>query len=149
MTLEIRDVHPDDEAAWASLYRGYRDFYALEPSDAVVARTWNWVRDRHHGVSGLVADLDGRLVGFANIRDFARPSSGTIGLFLDDLFTTPDARGHGAATALLHRIARIAHERDASVVRWITADANATARRLYDRVATQTPWVTYDMRPQA
>jgi len=32
-------------------------------------------------------------------------------------------------------------------VRWITAGDNATARRLYDAVATATPWVTYDMGP--
>ena len=32
-----------------------------------------------------------------------------------------------------------------SVVRWITAADNHRARAAYDRVATATPWVTYDM----
>jgi hypothetical protein len=32
-------------------------------------------------------------------------------------------------------------------VRWITAADNATAQRLYDRVATKTAWVTYDLVP--
>jgi NADPH-dependent ferric siderophore reductase len=34
----------------------------------------------------------------------------------------------------------------ASVVRWITDESNAAARRLYDSMATATPWVTYDIR---
>jgi hypothetical protein len=34
-----------------------------------------------------------------------------------------------------------------SVVRWITAEDNRTARRLYDSVAAATPWVTYDLVP--
>jgi hypothetical protein len=32
-------------------------------------------------------------------------------------------------------------------VRWITAEDNARARRLYDRVAQKTHWVTYEIRP--
>jgi hypothetical protein len=31
-------------------------------------------------------------------------------------------------------------------VRWITAENNETARRLYDRVAQKTEWVTYDLK---
>ena len=43
--------------------------------------------------------------------------------------------------------AALARERGWSVVRWITAEDNATAQRLYDRHATRTPWVTYDLTP--
>lgn len=35
----------------------------------------------------------------------------------------------------------------ATVVRWVTAEDNDVARRLYDRVATATAWVTYDRVP--
>ena len=40
-----------------------------------------------------------------------------------------------------------AKERGLSVVRWITAKDNETARRLYDRFAEKTKWVTYDLVP--
>ena len=72
---------------------------------------------------------------------------GAYALYLDDLFTAPAARGTGASTALLHRLAEIARDEDAVLVRWITAADNETARRIYDREATQTPWVTYDLKP--
>lgn len=83
----------------------------------------------------------------AHYRTFARPLSASHGLFLDDLFTSSEARGRGVASALLTRLAEIARDEGATVVRWITAGDNATARSLYDRVSTQTPWVTYDLAP--
>lgn len=145
---EIRPLRADDRAEWAALYRQYRDFYRQEPDDRVIETTWRWLIEREHGLDGLVAtDATGALAGLAHIRPFARPSSASIGIFLDDLFTAPAARGQGVASALLAHIAQRATDAGASTVRWITATDNATARSLYDRVATETAWVTYDMAP--
>jgi hypothetical protein len=33
------------------------------------------------------------------------------------------------------------------VIRWITAENNYRARGVYDRLATRTNWVTYDLLP--
>lgn len=146
--MQIRTVTPADQAAWSALYRGYRAFYALADDDTAVGTTWSWVSQGEHGLTGLVAvDDSGRLVGLANLRRFARPSSASTGLYLDDLFTAADARGQGVATALLHEAAALAGREGASVVRWITAADNTRARQVYDRVATATPWVTYDLPP--
>ncbi len=107
------------------------------------------------GVDGCTrADRPGRRgrrrppARLADLRRFARPSSATTGLYLDDLFTAPDP-GAASRPALLHEAAATAAAEGASVVRWITAEDNATARAVYDRVAAATPWVTYDMRPSA
>lgn len=146
--MQIRTVTPADESAWSDLYRGYRAFYALAADDTAVQTTWSWVSRGEHGLTGLIAvDDSGRVVGLANLRRFARPSSASTGLYLDDLFTAPDARGRGVATALLHEAAALAGREGASVVRWITAADNTRARQVYDRSAVATPWVTYDMRP--
>lgn len=148
--LLIRDVEPADHDQWIVLFAGYRDFYLREPDDRVVETAWAWIVGREHGMHGLVAvdtDAGDRVVGLANLRDFARPSAGAMGLFLDDLFTAPAARGRGAGAALLARAARLAAERGAVVVRWQTASDNSTARRLYDQHATLTPFIVYDMEP--
>ncbi|KQS10031.1 hypothetical protein ASG04_05465 [Curtobacterium sp. Leaf183] len=146
--MQIRTVTPADESDWSDLYRGYRAFYALPDDDAAVRTTWSWVSRGEHGLTGLVAVDDAqRTVGLANLRRFARPSSASTGLYLDDLFTAPDARGHGVATALLQEAAALAGREGATVVRWITAADNSRARQVYDRSAVATPWVTYDMRP--
>lgn len=148
MSLTIRIVEPGDQSAWAELYAGYRAFYRLPDDPMAVATTWQWVRDGEHGLVGLVAvDDDNVPIALANVRWFARPSSATMGLYLDDLFTAPEARGSGAASALLKHAAEVAGEGGGSVVRWITAADNATARAVYDTHAAATPWVTYDMKP--
>jgi ribosomal protein S18 acetylase RimI-like enzyme len=150
VSTSVRPVTPGDAAAWQHLYAGYRAFYHLPVDPAAVRTTWSWVSEGAHGILGLVAeDADGELVGLADLRRFARPSSATTGLYLDDLFTAPAARHRGVATALLREAAAVAAAEGASVVRWITAEDNAAARAVYDRVATATPWVTYDMRPAA
>ena len=146
---QIRDIQPGDAASWARLYGGYRSFYEVSPDDAAVATTWAWMLDRQHGLRGIVAVTPGGdVVALANLRLFARPSVGKMGLYLDDLFTLPSSRGSGAAGALLARAAQIAAEEGANVVRWITASDNAPARSVYDAHATATPWVTYDMKPR-
>ncbi|WP_146806563.1 GNAT family N-acetyltransferase [Cellulomonas persica] len=147
--VTVRRVTADDHDGWAALFAGYREFYQLPDDPAAVATTWSWVVGEQHGMTGLVAEArDGSLVGLAHVRTFARPSIGSVGLFLDDLFTDPAARRSGVGAALLRAVSDLAAQRGASVVRWITAADNVTARALYDELGAQTPWVTYDMVPQ-
>jgi GNAT superfamily N-acetyltransferase len=145
--LTIRPARTIDYDQWAELYRDYRAFYRLESDEQVVNRVWTWINDPAHEVNCLVAVTGSDLVGLAHHRRFARPSSGTIGLYLDDLFTAPTARGSGVAGALLQALSELAERQGLSVVRWITATDNDRARRLYDRTAALTKWVTYDLTP--
>lgn len=146
-SIIIRPAIASDFSQWAGLYRGYRDFYTLIPDEDVIERVWRWITDDDHEVNALVAVDGDSLVGLAHYRRFARPSSGTEGLFLDDLFTAPAARGKGAGRALLRHLSALAEREGRSVVRWITAEDNSQARALYDSTATATRWVTYDMVP--
>ena len=137
-----------DEERWRELYAQYRAFYAQSDSVAVLDTVGSWLHDPARSTSGLVA-VEGDIVqGIAHMRRFDRPSTASTGLYLDDLFTTPDSRGRGVGRALLRTIAGIADAEGLSVVRWITADDNATARALYDSEASATKWVTYDMPPR-
>lgn len=147
--ITVRDVSGDDFERWAELYRGYRDFYRLTPDEDVVGRVWTWLHDDQIEVRGLVAEDRHKVVGLAHYRRFYRPSSGTVGIYLDDLFTDPAERRSGAGRALLMSLGTRAAAEGCSVVRWITANDNATARRLYDKVAEATPWITYDLAPTA
>ena len=148
VTFAVRYVQAQDAPVWASLYTGYRAFYDLPDDPAAVRQTWQWILTQEHGLFGLVAaNPADEPIALANLRWFIDPTYPARGLFLDDLFTAPEARQTGAAQALLRRAAEIAAEGGANVVRWITASDNTTARRLYDRVATATEWVTYEMNP--
>ena len=144
--ITVRAVRAEDRAAWDLLYAGYAAFYKVEQTPAMRDTVWGWLLDAGHSSEALVADLDGVLVGLAHFRAFARPLSASTGGLLDDLFVGPDARGSGAAEALITALKDLGHARGWTVIRWITAEDNYRARGLYDRVADKTKWATYDIK---
>ncbi|MCC5987709.1 MAG: GNAT family N-acetyltransferase [Pararhodobacter sp.] len=145
--ISVRPVALADREAWERLYRGYAAFYKVEQSAQMRERVWNWLHDPAHECEGLVAEgPGGALLGMTHFRPYARPLAAATGCFLDDLFVAPDARGTGAAEALIEAVRQIAGARGWTLVRWITAEDNYRARGLYDRVASRTNWVTYDIK---
>jgi GNAT superfamily N-acetyltransferase len=79
----------------------------------------------------IAEDDDGKPVGFAlffhNFSTFlARP-----GIYLEDLFVVPEARGKGYGKALLARLAAIANERKCGRLEWSVLDWNEPSIRFY------------------
>ncbi|MEN8840524.1 MAG: GNAT family N-acetyltransferase [Octadecabacter sp.] len=145
MSLVVRPIVLADHAAWDELYQAYAEFYGVDQTADMRERVFEWLTTNAHEVNGFCAALDGKLVGITHYRIFARPLAAATGLFLDDLFVSPDARGTGAAGALIDAVRDKAKADGHSVVRWITAKDNARARGLYDKIANETSWVTYDL----
>ena len=145
-STKVRELEQRDRAAWQQLYAGYGEFYKTPLSDEKAERVWAWLMDPGYEAFGLVAvDGNDNPIAIAHFRQFARLLADGIGIYLDDLFTAANARGTGAGTALIERLEEIARERGAEVVRWITANDNFVGQKLYDRLATRTMWVTYDL----
>lgn len=133
---------------WAALFRAYRVFYKLTPDEAIVERVWSWIHDPAHETNALLAiSEDAQVMGLAHYRRFARPSTGSVGLWLDDLFTDPEHRGKGIGRTLINSITDLGERDDCSVIRWITAADNLPGQHLYDTLATKTTWITYDKTP--
>jgi GNAT superfamily N-acetyltransferase len=145
--ITVDPVAPGHRAAWEELYAGYAAFYRVEQTPAMRATVWGWLFDPAHEAQGLVAlGPAGAVIGLAHFRPFARPLAASTGGFLDDLFVAPEARGSGAAQALIHGVATHGRERGWTVIRWITADDNYRGRAVYDRVAEKTRWLTYEIK---
>jgi ribosomal protein S18 acetylase RimI-like enzyme len=145
-SIRVRELAPRDRAAWQQLYAGYGEFYQTPLSDEKADRVWAWLMDPGYEAFGLVAvDANDSPIAIAHFRQFARLLADGTGIYLDDLFTAANARGTGAGTALIGRLEEIARERGAEVVRWITANDNFVGQKLYDRLASRTMWVTYDL----
>ncbi|MGJ4843469.1 MULTISPECIES: GNAT family N-acetyltransferase [unclassified Leifsonia] len=148
MTVTVRSVEDNEFFTWLDLYAGYGEFYEQPLTDEKALLVWSWITDPDNELEAYFAvNDDGTPIGLAHVREFVRPLDGSRGLYLDDLFVAKDARGDGAGTALLEALRDRAREHGLSVVRWITAKDNETARRVYDRVAEKTKWVTYDLVP--
>lgn len=142
----IRPPVDADRPQWERLYEGYAQFYKVSQTPEMRARVWGWIHDPAHETRAFVAEEAGRLVGLAHFRPFARPLSASTGGFLDDLFVSPEARGLGAADALIAALAEEGRRQGWTVIRWITAEDNYRARAVYDRLAEKTRWATYDLK---
>ena len=142
----VRAITASDHDAWAPLFAAYGTFYETTFSDEVIESTWLRVLTEGSGVDAIVAEVDGTVIGFAHYRSHPDTFSTGRDWFLDDLFVDPAARGAGAATALIEELKGYARKTGPGSLRWITAESNERAQRVYDRVATKTTWVTYEVR---
>lgn len=147
MSVTVRPVEQGDFFAWYGLFASYAEFYKQPLTDDRAMRAWAWLSSDDFSVRGLVAvdDENNEIVGIAHIRPFERPLSGGTGLYLDDLYVRDDERNKGVGKALIQAVTQQASEGGYNVVRWVTAEDNETARKLYDQLAEKTPWVTYDV----
>ena len=145
----VRSVEREDLADWTRLFRGYAEFYERALTDEQLQVVWSWIHDERAVIALLAvpADGEGAPLGLAHLRSWIRPLRATRCGYLDDLFVAPSARGRGAVDALFDAIDALAIEQGWDIVRWTTAEDNHRAQGAYDRVATRTTWVTYDMTP--
>jgi GNAT superfamily N-acetyltransferase len=133
------------------LMRGYCDFYEVDPSDdelLAMARELIASPERD-GVQLIARDERGRAVGFATIFWTWSTLSASRIAVMNDLFVSPDARGGGAADALIRACAERARQRGATSLEWQTARDNDRARKVYDRVGGRADdrWVDYTLAP--
>jgi GNAT superfamily N-acetyltransferase len=141
--ITIGKLTPADRATWEVLFRGYNDFYERTLSPEVNERAWSsFLKDSR--MHALGARLDGRLVGIAHFLTHASTSSDDV-CYLQDLYTAPDARGQGAARALIAEVASWARAQGCGRLYWQTHETNATARRLYDQVGSNRGFIVYQV----
>jgi GNAT superfamily N-acetyltransferase len=114
-------------------------------NDEIAGRVWAWIHDPAQLLEARVARDGERVVGLAHFRAMPRPLTGSMAGFLDDLFVEPARRGEGIADRLIEALAAIGRERQWGIIRWLTADNNYRARGVYDRHATRTFWITYQI----
>lgn len=141
--ISVGRLAASDRAAWEELFRGYIAFYQRTEPPQMYERAWREFQEDTK-LHALGARLDGRLVGITHF--FIHPSTTSRDVcYLQDLFTAPDARGHGAGRALIAAVADWARARGCARLYWSTQESNATARRLYDQVAENRGFIRYDM----
>jgi len=149
--FNIRTIQRDNYHQWLPLWHAYNVFYGrpwgeggAPPVDPeVTAATWDRFFEDGEPLWALVAEVDGKLVGlvhylFHRATNFIAPVC-----YLEDLFTAKAARGKGVGRALIEAVAAEAKAAGVSRVYWMTEETNATARRLYERVAAKTGDVVY------
>lgn len=140
--IQIAPLVPADRSEWERLARGYKAFYATDIPDARYEATWRALIAGER-VHGLAARSDGRMAGIAHYL-FHAQTWAPDACYLQDLFTDPDMRGRGVATALIEAVAAAARARGAIKYYWLTKADNERARALYDRIAAFKGFLRYD-----
>jgi len=123
------------------LWQDYQTFRKVP--DEVTEVTWRRFLDDLEPVHALVAEEEEVLIGFAHYL-FHRSTSRLNSIcYLQDMFTAEATRRRGVGRALIEAVCARAQAAGASRVYWHTQENNATARALYDKVATLTGFLQY------
>jgi GNAT superfamily N-acetyltransferase len=150
--VALRPATDADVPTILALIRGIAEYerlsHEVEATEALL---------REHGFGrqpvyeAILAERDGRAVGFAlyffSFSTFkARPT-----LYLEDLFVVPEERRGGIGSRLLTRLAQIAVERHCGRMEWSVLDWNTPARDLYFKLGAQAmdEWTVFRMTPEA
>ena len=141
----IRNIQINDKDEWRELYQGYANFYQVEISKITLDTVWNWLLDQNHELSGLVYEINNKLVAIAHYRRMPSPLRGKDIGFLDDLYVHPDFRGRKIGEEIINKLNHISQEKGWGLIRWITRNDNHNAKSLYDRVANKSTWDVYEL----
>ncbi|HXR71285.1 GNAT family N-acetyltransferase [Actinocrinis sp.] len=130
----IRTATPDDVPAILSMVRELAE-YERAPHEvtATEAHLRTALFGEHPAVYALIAENDdtGEAVGFAMWFLNFSTWLGRHGIYLEDLYVKPHARGEGHGRALLTRLAQIAVERGCGRVEWAVLDWNEPSIGFY------------------
>ena len=146
VALELRDLQTADRNAFLALWRQYLAFYRVALSDVVTQSTWARLLNAASAMTGRVATLDGVMVGFAIHMHHASTWVAGDDCYLEDLFVTDTARGHGVGRALIDDVIAIARANGWHRVYWHTDAANTRARALYDQYSLSDGHIRYRLR---
>ena len=146
MTIQIRPATSADVPLILQFVRDLADFE--RESDKVIATEpmlFEALFGPHPAAEAVIAELDGTPVGMALFFHNFSTWTGWRGLYLEDLYVTPEARGAGVGKALLQHLAALAVERGCTRFEWSVLDWNEKAIRFYKSMGAEPmeEWTAY------
>ncbi len=143
--IAIRPIVETDREAWTRLWTAYLDFYETSVPPKVYDTAFARLLGNEPGdFHGLIAEVDGRPAGLVHYLFHRHMWKIENVCYLQDLYADPDVRGNGVGRRLIEAVYAAADDAGAPTVYWLTQDFNETARRLYDRIGTLTPFIKYN-----
>lgn len=141
----VRNAVPDDASLILQLVK---DLAAYEREPDAVVMTESMVLAHIFGIGlppgsrgpyaeAIIGEVDGVPQGCAVYFHNFSTWTGKPGLYLEDLFVRPEARGVGLGRALLTRVAQIAVERGCARVDWLVLDWNEPAIGFYEELGAR------------
>ena len=151
-TISIRAAVAGDLPLIAELIRALADYEHLAEEvrfdEAVLGEHLFGPRPK---AEVAVGEIDGEAQGFALFFHTFSTFEGKPGIWLEDLFVRPGARGRGLGKALLAHLAGLALERGCARLEWSVLDWNAPAIGFYKRIGARAMdgWTTMRLDGEA
>jgi len=132
VSVTIRSAMPADLPLIAELIRALAEYEKLAHEVRFDEAT---LGDKLFGprpyAEVLIGEVDGKAMGFALFFHNFSTFEGRPGIYLEDLFVRPEARGQGLGKALLAELARLAVERGCARLEWWVLDWNESSIGFY------------------
>ena len=152
MPIDIRPATPGDAEL---ILRFITDLAIYEKAEHEVKTDAAGIRDSLFAdgstAHGLICEHNGQPIGYAVYFFNYSTWLGKHGLYLEDLYVSPEARGLGAGKALLRHLAQLAVARGCGRFEWSVLDWNTPAIDFYESFGArpQSEWTTYRLTGQA
>ncbi len=144
--LVIRDAVPADVPLVLEFIRELAEYERLA-HEVVASESLldAWLFGSRPAAEVIIAELDGEAVGFALYFTTFSTFLGRPGIWLEDLFVRPAARGRGIGRALLAHLADLTLERGYGRLEWAVLDWNESAIGFYRRLGAvaMSDWTTW------
>ena len=143
----IRAARPEDVSTIAALIRELAEYEHLAHEVVLdeLMLTEHLFGARPYAEVLIAEDGDGQAVGFALFFHNFSTFLGRPGIYLEDLFVRPEARGYGLGKALLIELARLARARDCGRIEWAVLNWNEPSIAFYQSLGAgpTDEWVLY------
>jgi GNAT superfamily N-acetyltransferase len=141
--MKIRPYEKRDAKDLTALIRALADYEKLHPPSPAASR--RLIADIGRRIRVLMAEVDGRAVGYAiylfTYSSFrARPT-----LYLEDLFVLPEYRRAGIGRRFFEALRAAARREKCGRMEWVVLDWNEPAHRFYRKLGAKPleGWITY------
>lgn len=152
MSITIRPACPEDATA---IYDMIYELAMYEKAPEEVVTTPDEIRETlfsaGNKTEALICESEGKTIGYAVFFTSYSTWLGRNGIYMEDLYITPDHRGKGAGKALLKNIAQSAVKRNCGRLEWSVLDWNQSAIDFYLSIGAlpQSEWVRYRLDGEA
>jgi GNAT superfamily N-acetyltransferase len=149
------DIRPAQEQDAQLILRFITELAIYEKAKAEVKASTEDIKRSLFGADatahGLICSVDDEPAGYAVFFYNYSTWLGRNGLYLEDLYISPQHRGKGAGKALFRHLARMAVEKDCGRFEWSVLDWNEPAIRFYESCGAQAQneWVGYRLAGEA
>ena len=146
MSITIRQARPTDANA---IYDMIYELAVYEKAPEEVVTTPDEIKATLFGADSkteaLICEIDGNVAGYAVFFTSYSTWLGRNGIYMEDLYVSPEYRGKGAGRALLKHIAQLAVKRQCGRLEWSVLDWNQPAIDFYLSIGAlpQSEWVRY------